>query len=26
MMLLDIEEDWLGCPRTPTPVARVLPH
>jgi hypothetical protein len=25
MMLLDIEEDWLG-PRTPTPVARVLHH
>jgi hypothetical protein len=23
MMLLDIEEDWLG-PRTPTPVAQVL--
>jgi hypothetical protein len=25
MMLLDIEEDWLG-PRTPTPVAQVLHH
>jgi hypothetical protein len=24
MMLLDIEEDWIGCPRTPAPVARVL--
>jgi hypothetical protein len=24
MMLLDVEEDWLGCPRTPTPVAQVL--
>jgi hypothetical protein len=26
MMLLDIEEDWLGCPRTPAPVAQVLRH
>jgi hypothetical protein len=25
MMLLDIEEDWLG-PRTPTPEARVFHH
>ena len=25
MMLLDIEEDWLG-PRTPTPVAPMLHH
>jgi hypothetical protein len=24
MMLLDIEEDWLGFPRTPAPEARVL--
>jgi hypothetical protein len=26
MMLLDIEEDWLPCPRTPAPEARVLHH
>jgi hypothetical protein len=26
MMLLDIEEDWLGSPRTPAPEARVLHH
>jgi hypothetical protein len=26
MMLLDIEEDWLGLPRTPAPEARVLHH
>jgi hypothetical protein len=26
MMLLDIEEDWLGFPRTPAPEARVLHH
>jgi hypothetical protein len=26
MMLLDVEEDWIGCPRTPTPVAQVLHH
>jgi hypothetical protein len=26
MMLLDIEEDWIGCPRTPTPVAQGLHH
>jgi hypothetical protein len=24
MMLLDIEEDWIGCPRTPAPEAPVL--
>jgi hypothetical protein len=26
MMLLDLEEDWIGCPRTPSPVAQVLHH
>jgi hypothetical protein len=26
MMLLDIEEDWIGCPRTPAPEARMLHH
>jgi hypothetical protein len=26
MMLLDIEEDWLPCPRTPAPEARMLHH
>jgi hypothetical protein len=26
MMLLDIEEDWLGFPRIPAPEARVLHH
>ena len=26
MMLLDIEEDWIGLPRTPAPEARVLHH
>jgi hypothetical protein len=26
VMLLDIEEDWLGLPRTPAPEARVLHH
>jgi hypothetical protein len=26
MMLLDIEEDWIGCPRTPAPEAPVLYH
>jgi hypothetical protein len=24
MMLLDIEEDWIGLPRTPAPQARML--
>lgn len=24
MMLLDIEEDWIGCPRTPAPQAPVF--
>lgn len=24
MMLLDVEEDWIGCPRTPAPKASVL--
>jgi hypothetical protein len=26
MLLLDVEEDWIGFPRTPTPVAQVLHH
>jgi hypothetical protein len=26
MMLLDIEEDWLGFPRVSDPEARVLHH
>ena len=26
MMLLDIEEDWIGCPRTPAPKSPVLYH
>jgi hypothetical protein len=26
MMLLDIEEVWLGCPRTPAPEAGTLHH
>jgi hypothetical protein len=26
MLLLDIEEDWIGLPRTPAPQARVLHH
>jgi hypothetical protein len=26
MMLLDIEEDWLGFPRVSAPEARVLHH
>jgi hypothetical protein len=24
MMLLDIEEDWIGCPRVPAPEAPAL--
>lgn len=24
MMLLDIEEDWIGCPRTPAPQSQVF--
>lgn len=24
MMLLDLEEDWIGCPRTPAPRASVV--
>ena len=26
MLLLDVEEDWIGLPRTHTPVAQVLHH
>ena len=26
MLLLDIEEDWIGLPRTPAPQPRMLHH
>lgn len=26
MMLLDIEEDWIGCPRTAAPQSSALYH
>jgi hypothetical protein len=26
MLLLDIEDEWIGLPRTPDPRARVLHH